>query len=660
MTILTATELSALVSELLPVATLADLAELAAPDHQASITVQGALTAGDGGGGEYWWDAASSDSDNSATIGTVIAPDAGGTGRWKLWMGNGALVTGASATLARTFNTIALLKATTARFANERVSVLGYHSAGDGGGGEFWWDSASSATDNGGTILAADAGGVGRWRALHGGSVTVKQFGAKGDNSNDDTAAFQAAIDSGVNHIFIPEGGYRISALTLSSSVEGRTIVGAGRRETVVYVSSATANVFDLQQAAYNTIGNFSIRPVVGTNRTAGAFFRVYGGVRNIFEKLDIRTPWDGFVIADSVGDGSGTSSGETVLRDISMAESAETGWNTALTLRHAVNTTLDRVTAVSGTGLITGAAFFIIDSDVDTLTMSHVGAGRNDGGGCGFITRNTASGSTFAPRWIEGTNLYFEGAVDTASPQNCVTITAGNGIHLNNLYTASGLRGIGISGGQDITIGHGIDIAHDREGVRIDGAGPTGVLICGRDITAISVDAADTYDCIEVAAGANIEITHNKFARTGSNRRAVTIGSGVTDYHVHANQMFQSTGSRGRVVDNAKDATGIVGLNRTDQYIITTLSATETTFSIGGFIRDVVFNQSGATNFATFTSGQEGQEWTARFNNANTTLVDGATLQLAGSANYNPPANTIMRFRWLNSVAWEVSRSNN
>ena len=81
MTILTATELSALVTELLPVATIADLLELTPPDHQASIQVQGYYAAGDGGGGPpRYWSAASTATHNG---GSVLRPDsAPAAGRW--------------------------------------------------------------------------------------------------------------------------------------------------------------------------------------------------------------------------------------------------------------------------------------------------------------------------------------------------------------------------------------------------------------------------------------------------------------------------------------------------------------------------------------------------------------------------------------------------
>jgi hypothetical protein len=87
------------------------------------------------------------------------------------------------------------------------VIVEGYYASGDGGGGVYWWDGASSTSDNGGTILQPTAGGTGRWKLLHTGTVTVLQFGAKGDGVTNDKTAIQAAITYATannQHVHIP------------------------------------------------------------------------------------------------------------------------------------------------------------------------------------------------------------------------------------------------------------------------------------------------------------------------------------------------------------------------------------------------------------------------------------------------------------------------
>lgn len=56
--------------------------------------------------------------------------------------------------------------------------------------------------------------------------VSVKDFGAVGDGVADDTAAIQAAIDSGLSLIF-PEGNY--SATGLTQSTDGQKFIGNGK-----------------------------------------------------------------------------------------------------------------------------------------------------------------------------------------------------------------------------------------------------------------------------------------------------------------------------------------------------------------------------------------------------------------------------------------------
>lgn len=118
----------------------------------------------------------------------------------------------------------------------DAVIVLGYYSVGDGGGGTFYYDSSSSATPNGGTIIAPDSGS-GRWIRIYSGAINVRWFGAKGDNSNDDTAEIQAAIDYAESlsraTVYAPAGRYLVSAtLTINSS--GVNIVGDGMWDTVI------------------------------------------------------------------------------------------------------------------------------------------------------------------------------------------------------------------------------------------------------------------------------------------------------------------------------------------------------------------------------------------------------------------------------------------
>ena len=67
--------------------------------------------------------------------------------------------------------------------------------------------------------------------------VTPQMFGAKGDNSSDDTTAFQAMFNSGVKSVYIPSGNYIISdKITIPKTV--KNIVGAGKGNTFIRFTS--------------------------------------------------------------------------------------------------------------------------------------------------------------------------------------------------------------------------------------------------------------------------------------------------------------------------------------------------------------------------------------------------------------------------------------
>lgn len=98
-----------------------------------------------------------------------------------------------------------------------RCAVLGYHEVGDGGGGLFYWDDESTEVADNGLIVQPEGHiGSGRWYRLHDYiSLSVRWFGARGDNGSDDTiavqSAIQAAVRTGIPKVMFPEGVYRVS-----------------------------------------------------------------------------------------------------------------------------------------------------------------------------------------------------------------------------------------------------------------------------------------------------------------------------------------------------------------------------------------------------------------------------------------------------------------
>lgn len=102
-------------------------------------------------------------------------------------------VSGVTAPVLSSIASLKLLDKT----VNTRAFVLGYYTQGDGGGGAYWYDSTdTTSVDNGGTVIVATDGG--RWKLARTLTVSVKQFGAKGDGvagvGTDDYTAIENAL----------------------------------------------------------------------------------------------------------------------------------------------------------------------------------------------------------------------------------------------------------------------------------------------------------------------------------------------------------------------------------------------------------------------------------------------------------------------------------
>lgn len=112
-----------------------------------------------------------------------------------------------------TFDNIAQLKL---NYNMGRVDVLGYYTKGDGGGGLFYWDNSSTEDDNGGTIIQATGITTGRWKRPVNDVISLKQAGAKGDGTTDNTIAIQNLINLEIPFI-IPDGTFSYNT-TLTAS----------------------------------------------------------------------------------------------------------------------------------------------------------------------------------------------------------------------------------------------------------------------------------------------------------------------------------------------------------------------------------------------------------------------------------------------------------
>jgi parallel beta-helix repeat protein len=90
------------------------------------------------------------------------------------------------------------------------------------------------------------------------GSVNVRDYGATGNGSTDDTQAFRDAL--AVGDIYIPPGTYRVTNIIVPSN---RTITGADRTTSIVHIHEQTASnytaCFNIQNKTNVILENFTI-----------------------------------------------------------------------------------------------------------------------------------------------------------------------------------------------------------------------------------------------------------------------------------------------------------------------------------------------------------------------------------------------------------------
>jgi len=92
--------------------------------------------------------------------------------------------------------------------------------------------------------------------------VSVKDFGAVGDGVTDDTAAIQAAIDSGASTVYFPSGEYEITSPIILSN-EGQCIKGQSRVDTIIDASNSSfvgVHAIEVSAGRLQTIEDLFIR----------------------------------------------------------------------------------------------------------------------------------------------------------------------------------------------------------------------------------------------------------------------------------------------------------------------------------------------------------------------------------------------------------------
>jgi len=120
------------------------------------------------------------------------------------------------------------------------IFVEGYYTSGDGGGGAFVWESANVSADNGGTIIQVTGVTTGRYvRPNSGALFTVNQFGAKGDDSTENSTSFNNAMTAcGV--VGIIPGTYRLKNCKIPY---GAGLIGQDQKTVILKGTADATNI---------------------------------------------------------------------------------------------------------------------------------------------------------------------------------------------------------------------------------------------------------------------------------------------------------------------------------------------------------------------------------------------------------------------------------
>lgn len=147
-----------------------------------------------------------------------------------------------------TFDTVADMKAATNLIAGSYAKTLGFYSVDDGGGATYTISDTGTA-DEYKVIAVGDLYAT----IVNDNVVNVKQYGAKGDGTTDDSDAIQACLDNSKNIIFTKANYYITKSLNISSNIR---IDGQGAK-IFTDIESNTINTFTGSNLTNVEICNF-------------------------------------------------------------------------------------------------------------------------------------------------------------------------------------------------------------------------------------------------------------------------------------------------------------------------------------------------------------------------------------------------------------------
>ena len=198
--------------------------------------------------------------------------------------------------IVRSFNTVADMQASNLKNGDLAITK-GYYSVNDGGGAFYRITDTASQTD-----YQESVGSLYATLLIENSELNVKQFGAYGDNTHDDTTAIQSAINyanvSNNKTIFIPNGTYLCNIIVYpNTEIKGEieTVLKSVANNSLDVIKSydfddmtGTTSAIPVDEGLYNfKLTNLTIDGNL-TNSSAGYGIKIFG--RNMkFSNINVK-----------------------------------------------------------------------------------------------------------------------------------------------------------------------------------------------------------------------------------------------------------------------------------------------------------------------------------------------------------------------------------
>lgn len=149
---------------------------------------------------------------------------------------------------------------------SQMAVTLGYHDVNDGGAGVYTIRDIGADTPDGGSIIEIPGTSYVA-ELITDGTVNVKQFGAKGDMSQNDAPYIQAALDYGKAVVYIPNGNYFVStpiiikgkhiAYDKATGYKGLTLIGDAKTKIISTTNNPCIRVYGSDSLLQNLVLTF-------------------------------------------------------------------------------------------------------------------------------------------------------------------------------------------------------------------------------------------------------------------------------------------------------------------------------------------------------------------------------------------------------------------